>query len=86
AAHNCTSTHTLWTIWKCQTTRLWTGVGNRSTRRKPPKHRENMQTPHTQLINELGDTSIHTRLHGIGTAKTPRCHSLKNEGVLSKAY
>ncbi|KAK3520348.1 hypothetical protein QTP70_023842, partial [Hemibagrus guttatus] len=26
---------------------LWTVGGNRSTRRKPTKHRENMQTPHT---------------------------------------
>ncbi|XP_053536672.1 uncharacterized protein cfap97d2 [Ictalurus punctatus] len=25
---------------------LWTGGGNRSTQRKPPNHRENMQTPH----------------------------------------
>ncbi|KAK3557518.1 hypothetical protein QTP70_028342 [Hemibagrus guttatus] len=27
---------------------LWTVGGNRSTRRKPTKHGENMQTPHTQ--------------------------------------
>ncbi|KAK2868842.1 hypothetical protein Q7C36_000713 [Tachysurus vachellii] len=44
--------HTLGTIFqRCQSTYhacLWTGGGNRSTRRKPPRHEENMQTPHTQ--------------------------------------
>ncbi|KAK2843201.1 hypothetical protein Q7C36_011416 [Tachysurus vachellii] len=44
--------HTLRTIFqRCQSTYhacLWTGGGNRSTRRKPPRHGENMQTPHTQ--------------------------------------
>ncbi|KAK2818200.1 hypothetical protein Q7C36_022133 [Tachysurus vachellii] len=44
--------HTLRTIiQRCQSTYhacLWTGGGNRSTRRKPPRHGENMQTPQTQ--------------------------------------
>ncbi|KAK3563381.1 hypothetical protein QTP86_023323 [Hemibagrus guttatus] len=31
---------------------LWTGGGNWSTRRKPPRHGENMQTPHTRRRRE----------------------------------
>ncbi|KAK3538005.1 hypothetical protein QTP70_027326, partial [Hemibagrus guttatus] len=31
---------------------FWTGGGNRSTQRKPPKHGENMQTPHTRQRQE----------------------------------
>ncbi|KAK3529699.1 hypothetical protein QTP70_033667, partial [Hemibagrus guttatus] len=32
---------------------LWTAGGNRSTRREPTKHEENMQTPHTQWERDL---------------------------------
>ncbi|KAK3537821.1 hypothetical protein QTP70_019233 [Hemibagrus guttatus] len=31
---------------------LWTGGGNQSTQRKPLRHRENMQTPHTRRRRE----------------------------------
>ncbi|GAA6081097.1 phosphatidylinositol-3-phosphatase SAC1-A, partial [Tachysurus ichikawai] len=53
--HTLSFTHTITHygqfFQRCQSTYhacLWTGGGNRSTRRKPPRHGENMQTPHTQ--------------------------------------
>ncbi|KAK3573328.1 hypothetical protein QTP86_022710, partial [Hemibagrus guttatus] len=47
-AHTHTLIHSLRTIYAC----LWTGGGNRSTRRKPPRHGENMQTPHPRRRRE----------------------------------
>ncbi|KAK2839050.1 hypothetical protein Q7C36_013864 [Tachysurus vachellii] len=63
--------HTLRTIFqRCQSTYhvcLWTGGGNRSTRRKPQRHGENMQTPHTQVPGGnhrgTGRTCKHTHTH-----------------------
>ncbi|KAF4083293.1 hypothetical protein AMELA_G00138220 [Ameiurus melas] len=49
--HIHTRIHTLWTLWTCQSAYhacLWPGGGSRSTRRKPPKQGENIQTLHTQ--------------------------------------
>ncbi|XP_053480188.1 protein C1orf43 homolog isoform X1 [Ictalurus furcatus] len=50
AGHNCTHpfTFTHYGLQSAYSTCLWTGGGNRSTRRKPQKHGGNMQTPLAQ--------------------------------------
>ncbi|KAF4092156.1 hypothetical protein AMELA_G00017660 [Ameiurus melas] len=58
AGHTITHTHPLkhhghfWTRQSACHACLWTGGGNRSTRRKPPQHGENVQSSHTRPRRE----------------------------------